>query len=581
MPEEKKLDPKQEDQQQPSPKDDQRHPKADKKGQRRGGRHQGHRGGNGGQGYNPKGGIPGAKHNDVAWYLSNPALAKAVGSFSMNDPLGTVYHDDTRVLFTKGARRYLVGNGTDIKYAVPGIAAVHFTPTLPVGPKTGSTFINQLAMKIYIFVRHQNSGHANYEFADLMQALYSVISINGIYGTLTRLYGTMLKYSVLNKYKAEALVKAQGFDYKDIAKQMPDLYAVIERLRCAFDSYPIPKKLPIADRQLWMTANVFKDTDDEKSPLWLFVQDNYFGVPDIDGKQDAFSTPWTQSNGSGEDGRANFQDISDLVDALVTGMQSDEDYGIIFGDILKAYGRENCATLFQIPDTYEVTEILDPNANLQLRNATLCYRTGLGATTLRISQEEETHMLRFTFQVSWADSDNSRSAVIPGTNMMLAFPKKDIQPGDMLVATRLCNKWHANTGASSAGMYVEQCGTEVLTEIEIFNFVAGSDDDITLQVTTFNGAYVLQVSNSAPETTINNFVGYSRFLAEYYQFCHLPRVYLTALSTTSSGDLVLPTMLFGLFDMACFVSVDDRNLDSLNYTAAMSEFGFTDAAQVG
>lgn len=579
MPEEKKLDPKQEDQ----PKTPQVNPDGksghDGKGKGRNGR-RGRHGERRGQGGGSNPGIPGSKHNDVAWYLANPALAKAVGSFSMNDPLGTVYHDDTRVLFTRGAHKYYVANGTDIKYAVPGIAAVHFIPTLPMGPKTGAAFINQLAMKLYIFVRHQNSGHANYEFADLMQALYAAISVNGIYGTLTRLYGTMLKYSVLNKYKAEALVKAQGFDYADIAKQLPDLYAVIERLRSAFDSYPIPKKLPVADRQLWMTANVFKDTDDEKSPLWLFVQDTYFSVPDVDGKQDGQDTPWYAGNGSGADGLATLQDIANLVDRLIMDMQSDEDFGIIFGDILKAYGRENCAVLKQIPDTYEVTEVLDANANLQLRNATICSKF-FGNVTYRITQDEETHKLKFVLNIAWNDSDTTRSIMLPGSNLMLAFPKKDIQPGDMLVATRLCSKWRTTTPSGATYMAIEQCGTEILTGIQIFNFVAGADDTTTLNTTDFEGAYVLSVSNSVPASTINGFVGYTRFLSEYYQFCHLPRVYLTATSVTSSGDLVIPTMLFGLFDMACFVGIDDRNLDSLNYTAAMSEFGYTDAAQVG
>lgn len=530
--------------------------------------------------YRPTG-IPGSKHNDVSWYLANPELAKAVGSFSMNDPLGTVYHDDTRVMVTTGTQKLYIGNAEDYKKAVPGIAAVHFVPTLPKGKKVGEKFINQLAMKLYVFVRHQNSGHANYEFADLFQALYSILSVNGIYGTLTRLYGTMLQYSVMNKYKAETLVKAQGFDYASFATHIPDLYSLIERLRSAFDTFPIPKKLPVADRQLWMTANVFKDTEDEKSPLWLFVQDYYYPVPNIDGEQILSQTPWNGSMGSADDGTADFEDVENFVDDIISSFSEHEDYGIIFGDILKAYGRENCAVLAKIPEDYTVSEVLDPNANLQLKNASvLDYNPTNGLA--KLYQDSDTHRLKFEFRVQWSDGPSVNSMVVPGDHTMLAFPKKDITPGDMLVATRLCSRWTTSIPTGRTYADLAECGTEMLTMINIFNFYSAQNTDgLEVDIQQYQGASLIAISSTNFVATLNGLVNYTKFISAYYQFSNLPRVYLTGFAVSDQGNLAVPTSLHGMFDMACFVEIDASNLDSLNYTAAMSEFGYTDAAQVG
>lgn len=526
---------------------------------------------------------PASVHNDVNWYLSNPVLSQAVGTFSMNDPLGTVYHDDHQIKFSYNDKHGAVLNGDTVKTAVPGIATFYFLPTIPLGPKVGADFFNQLAMKLYIFVRHQNSGHANYEFADLMQALYSIVSINGIYGTLTRLYGTLLKYSVLNKYKARAMVEAQGFDYDSLISRMPDLYAIIERLRCAFDAYPIPKNLPVADRQLWMTANIFKDSNDAKSPLWMFVQAAYYSVPNVNALQQAIWCPWYNGEGSSGTGRATLEDIDTLVTTIIRDLCSDEDYGIIFGDILKAYGAENCAVLKQIPRDYIVEDVFDPNANLQLHNATVL-NVGAGNINLpdaRILQETASHRLAFYCNSTMNDSSDRKVGLTTGDTMLLSFPKHEVTPGEFLVATRLLSRWEVTRPTGQTIWNLVQCGTEILIGGAIFyNTSTDSAGTVVTAKQYFTTAYVFEIS-STTMSNINNFVDYTRFLYLYSQFESLPRSYASAYAVTSAGNLQLPTNLYGMFDLDCFVIIDKGNLDSLNYTAAMSEFGYTDAARVG
>lgn len=105
----------------------------------------------------------GSKDNDPAWYALNPQLLKDAASFPYAWPLGL---------------RLNVGEyGANVNAgSLPGIFAMHWVPTIGYS-SDGTSPINVASVNIYTKVRHDNSGHANYDHADYMMYLMAMDSV--------------------------------------------------------------------------------------------------------------------------------------------------------------------------------------------------------------------------------------------------------------------------------------------------------------------------------------------------------------------------------------------------------------------
>lgn len=107
------------------------------------------------------------KANDPKWYIVNGQLAKDVASFSFNNALGASFEIGTHGLTTLVQPK---------KYSLPGIMTIPYVPSIGYSAD-GTSAANIAAKNFYSFVRHQNSGHANYDSPDLMMYLMAMDSI--------------------------------------------------------------------------------------------------------------------------------------------------------------------------------------------------------------------------------------------------------------------------------------------------------------------------------------------------------------------------------------------------------------------
>lgn len=139
-----------------------------------------------------------SKPNDPRWYAQNPQLLRDTASFPYSWPLGNKLN--------LGQHAPEINKGS-----IPGIMGIYTAPTFGWADNPNSP-INVAARNVYSYVRHANSGHANYDAPDLMLYLCAMDSIYSYLSYLKRVYGVVSTYSYTNRYYPKAVIQAMHVD---------------------------------------------------------------------------------------------------------------------------------------------------------------------------------------------------------------------------------------------------------------------------------------------------------------------------------------------------------------------------------
>lgn len=315
-----------------------------------------------------------SKPNDAAWYAQNAQLMSDVASFSYNFPVGSKMPNDI-------SGSIMVKNGS-----VPGIMTIHLAPRFGVVDEANDA-LNVAMRNLYSFVRHANSGSTNYEAPDLMLYLALMDSCFSFIEMLKRAYGTLMTYSFTNRYFPLAAVRAQGFDFVDLQENIADFRAYINTLAVKVGSMCIPASMSYMARHQWVYSGMYYDTpSDEKAQVYMYVPEAFYVFSkDADGAgaaqlvdfdrnrySSAFCYPYTADN---EPDRGwKFADIVDFGNRLIDPILEDEDFNVMSGDILKAFGASNVFMISTIPENYTVLPIYHEEVLNQIHNAVLSGR---------------------------------------------------------------------------------------------------------------------------------------------------------------------------------------------------------------
>lgn len=294
--------------------------------------------------------------NDISWYNANPQLMQDAASLSYAEALG---------LMTDFG-----GSNDSTGYRIPGICVVSMAPSFGIS-SDGSSVLNVAARRLYAYVRHANSGSRNYEAADLMTYVLAMSSVYAAYSELARLYGTVRLYSTINRYIAKGLVSALGYDYDDIVQNLAQLRYTINNFAVRVNSLCVPKDLDIFHRHAFIPTYWWKDSDEDKAALYAFQFDHYFKwsgtAYDTGSALIMTETPWGY-NSNGVVGSCKYSDIVTFCDTIIKDLMSNEDIGIMSGDIKKAFG-DNLFIVNGIPEDYAVLPLFDEMVLAQIHNA--------------------------------------------------------------------------------------------------------------------------------------------------------------------------------------------------------------------
>ena len=546
----------------------------------------------------------GSKDNDPAWYALNPQLLKDAASFPYAWPLGNK--------LDVGKHGNLINLGS-----LPGVLVMNWAPTIGYS-KDGTSPVNVASINTYTKVRHDNSGHANYDHADYMMYLLAMDSVYAFHSWMRRVYGVALTYSNTNRYYPRAIVKAMGVDFDDLQSNLADFRQYINTYAVKASALAVPAKMSIMTKHYWMSEGLYYDSNQDKPQTYLFNPIGFYKFRLSDSPTPFGELVFEPMFNNGELGFSTGAKasapwkLSDFVkygDGLLSPIISDEDFGIMSGDTLKSFGVGGCYTLPVTEETYTVVPSYSEEVLDQIQNATF---VGMPASRWVISQDVSVGagwiLSDPTFEHPWVDAVDDNE--LPGQNAFLVdrfltFEHGDITPEQTMEASRWTNICTEVTTADTRAYRVPTMGTEVMCVGNIGRMLFGeinfSDNiyvsmnvdamyPIMIDVDNTTGAiqslrdYVnrvtskiadihllaeqLSVFDRHPAIYLSSYLG-ARLDMQYYQQNAATKSHLNQ-AVDKYG-----TIEGALFDVNYYTILDQSDLEEMSHIALLSEFDVT------
>lgn len=555
----------------------------------------------------------GSKDNDPGWYSLNQQLLKDAASFPYAWPLGN------RLNVGPFGKRINKGS-------LPGILVMNWVPTIGYS-SDGTSPVNVASINTYTKVRHDNSGHANYDHADYMMYLLAMDSVYAFHSWMRRVYGCMLTYSTTNRYYPRAVVKAMGVDFDDLQGNLADFRQYINTYAIKASALAVPANMSYMTKHYWMSEGLYFDSKQDKPQTYLFNPLGFYRFTLSEGEtphgtlvfQPMFRNDREITPGCKSERQWKLNDIINYGDMLLVPIISDEDFGIMSGDTLKSFGIGGCYTLPITEETYTVLPSYSEEVLDQIQNATFI---GLPAVqTLTIDQNVEIGggwiVSDPKFTHPWIDA--AGSSELPGQNAFLVhrfvtFEHGDIEPSNTMEATRWTNISVEVKPDGTKDYRVPTMGSEVMCVGNIGYFVeqgTGSmeptfTDNIYVSMNadglcdfSIQGGFDL-TSQASIQNGLSNIVGtFNDVLSDQYLliqqlsvFDRHPAVYLSSYLgingpvSVYGQNAAAPTQyemlaqhyntINGvLFDVNYYTVLNSSDLEEMSHVALLSEFDVT------
>ena len=489
--------------------------------------------------------------NDVSWYASNPQLVKDAGSFSFNNPVGGVVNLDNGGLY-------------NTQFAVPGVMAIR-TVGVPGCSRDLTSPLNIAARNIYSFVRHANSGHANYDAPDLMMYLLAMDNVYSMLSFMSRAYGVVSYYQSRNRYVPKALFNAMHLDYEDFMENIADFRAFINVYAVKVGSYCVPKSMSYFTRHMWMYTNVYKDSESDKAQLYLYTPAFFYQFSATASTQGGSLEP-VFMDGAASSKLMTFEELRTKANGLIQALMYDEDANIISGDVLKAFTSEGVFKLGPITEDYVVEPVYNEEVLHQINNVTLLGAYSKAqAESWKITQQTTGDQAGgILFAPIW-EADTLST---PWANMPLVFNsyKKDPGPEDTLVGSRLTvAQWQG----SESRYTIHDCGSDVALTAEVYRMVAGSNnrwDVVTPPYATVYTKWMFVEVGAVDAAALCSQI------AQLENFDWHPPIQYAVLTTNTSGGVTAVDMPMPCQDMDNYTVFTFRDLAKLHETALLSQF---------
>jgi len=423
----------------------------------------------GGKSYDPK-------SNHPSWYKTNEQLAKDTASIPFGYALGVrkdhgVYGDRFN------------------DYAVAGIMRINFMPIYGTLDKITSP-LNIASRNIYTNLKSVNSRAKTYDAPDIAIYLCAVDNLLAFHEWMKRIYGLMNTASVTNRYYAEAAVRAAGGDYSDILYNINDYRAYINRFALRISTLPIPANMSVFSRHAWLNSHVWYDSDlPTKAQSYVFSPTGFwkYGL-DLDGAGQLTYERLIPDRAHNPE--LTFNQIKEFGESLISAVlygAGDEDFNIMGGDILYAYGENNIYRATTISEDYAVIPTYDAWVCDQINNVRAFGILDDSAFTIKQDEEK-----RFLVQTLELELPNTFNGVIPFNypwNVYAMDQYVNIYDGDtsadhVMVATRmlqipLCEVVSSENGWQKRKLVFDAPATEICEDFCVYYYATttGSNAD--------------------------------------------------------------------------------------------------------
>lgn len=293
--------------------------------------------------------------NDPAWYAANPEILRDAASYPFSYSTGATELHKKDLYMDAGVYKGPMEQ-------VPGVCSLVVAPS--IGTATEPTDpINVASQSVYSFVRHANSGHSNYDAPDLMLYILAMANMYSFLVWCQRLYGYALTYDQRNRYLPSDLIKANCVRPELLIKYLADFRFWMNTLIAKMASFAVPATMSIFSRMTFLFSDYYIEGTSIKDQLYQYVPKGFYWFAldeDSKGMLKFHAFPTLQ----------NVDQVMVYGNDMFNAIWSQEDFGIMSGDILKAYG-DNIIKLAPIPEYYNIIPKFDAMVLTQMKNATL------------------------------------------------------------------------------------------------------------------------------------------------------------------------------------------------------------------
>lgn len=439
--------------------------------------------------------------NDPAYYSKYPELLEASANLNYSDPYGKTFYWD----------KYTTASGSPssdantIAGAIPGVLAVCTKPSFGYNDNQLSP-VNVAANALYVNLRYKVSGRKNYDPVDLMMYMGAISELYSFVNFAARAYAMAFTASQTNFYIMDGIARATGLDLSDIRKNLANfrfwLNSFIERV----SAYAIPAGITYFDKKVDQYTYIYIENNDKniKDQLYINYPHGFFRF-DLD------------DSGSGMlkyrpigYGILTVNDIINIGEDLMQTVWGDEDFGLISGDIIKAY-EGKIVGLSKIESDVQLTPVYDEMYLLQLKNATLVgpsldntsmvgfsfTYTGTDGTQRstafgNVVQNDKGLLLSQNCVTYNDDPRNQANATYAHTAKLISQIAPNPGLGDNIEATRMMVRVQKILGSNSGNdltCYAIETGAYIIADTRIAQY-RGAPGDRRPSVSLFNGPTV-------------------------------------------------------------------------------------------
>lgn len=298
--------------------------------------------------------------NHISWYVPDSNLLNDVAAIPFNYRVG----DQMPVAITHNADNSISSSN----YIMAGILGTYFTPTYGDLSAPNSPG-NVASQAVYSWVRHANSGARNYDAVDLMIYLLAMDSIYMGLAWCQRLVATVMMFNARNTYTPTAILNSCGVSTAaDIYGDLPAMRSKLNQMILKATTLAVPRTLPIYDRHTFMCSNIYVDEPNALGQYYIFNPSVLWKFVNMADGRGALQAVDFVSAASLATPKA-WDTMFDIVDNLINAVYSDEDAGIMSGDMLKAYGEGNLFKLLTIPSDIVAVPVYDHEMLEQIHNS--------------------------------------------------------------------------------------------------------------------------------------------------------------------------------------------------------------------
>lgn len=487
------------------------------------------------------------KCNDVRWYAANEELLRSAASLPFSPVPGFKIPTSTQ-------------------QSLPGIMTLTWNPAITNGANAP---LNQAANSMYSFTVHANSRNQSYDAVDEMLLVLAGAQVFSSLALGIRAYGLMRRYSQQDYYTPRALLQASGFDPDDLRQNYSQMWFDLNEMIARTQQIWIPNTMPVIERWFWMNSNVYRDGDSVKAQYYMFVPAVFYKYDETTESTGGSLQPlsWYSPNLSAASTPHTWSDYKGLVNQLIDALINSQDRGIIFGDILKAYGADKLYAIKDLPVDYTLEPVYDREVLTQIENATVwpyLYSTSTGVGPI-IQSANTDYLVQ-----KWSQATLSAGPTInydAPEIQVLNFHQKEVPtPAQIMVATRLkcagAIVYNKNT-ASTWNYGPETAGTEVVVNVAVWNYLWNvSASTAELKVTTL-------------DTQVTSTSIFPMFLWSAFDWC--PWIYQyngnNLPTTIAVGTKIHANWYDMLGDWDNYTFITTEELTKMNITAVYSEFG--------